>query len=614
GLDFAHLARCYYHGSLRSAPEYCAIYILDNTLKKPFDGYYLTKILDNNGNKQIIHWDMMHNRIEYVKDAAGRMVTFDYDSGNYLTSITDPAGRATTFACNGDNLSAITYPDGKTTLFNMDPSIDLDQILTCDGKALNVIYTDLPYNSGSRVSYVDSYYHDNVWVQTNQKKFDYTLTNEAGQSTGQTRVDEEYYYDYSQGTYSTSPGDRHTYFFDYFGRATSVANQYGQTQFREYHNLTATQEDRNRFNKIKDNSELQTVVTNLLKNHGFEYGTDWGYSGGGSFGYTTDFSSRGNQSMRMSDTDPYSWNHVMQEISLEPGETYTISADFYIPEELEGDGGVVFGYAYYKSGWSHPISQPIKSTNGWERHSYTFTCPDDSANSVSNLITITQYYAAGEFYFDNIQLEKSGGARYYNLVENSDFSNAPGVTSTPTGTVPFPWNLEGTSDDGVLTEYGRNWVRLTGEPNSYKLAAQTVFLNAQEGETMIIGGSGAAFPVEGGDEDFSWGVFAWLYESDSSIEYYDWVYVPFDKTVPHHHQTVATSYTFDRPCHRIRYAFLYYNQANIATFDDAFVYLGNYGDCIQRQRRFRQHGEYHCAVPHSYGLAREYIYTRRSSI
>lgn len=150
------------------------------------------------------------------------------------------------------------------------------------------------------------------------------------------------------------------------------------------------------------------------------------------------------------------WEHVHQGFTGAAGKTYTLSADFYIPTALQGSGGVVLGFGYTDTSgvWHHDLSQPIRSTNGWERRSFTFTFPSNAASGY--LAVITQSSASGTFYFDNVQLELSDGANPYNLVENSNFADNLSYWTQPSGQ----------TNVSIVTESGRKLLKITGVPRS----------------------------------------------------------------------------------------------------------------------------------------------------
>jgi RHS repeat-associated protein len=95
----------------------------------------LSQIQDRNGNALTLGYSGA--ALSTLTDAAGRFTTFEYDAQNRITIVMDPAGRVTTlgYDTNG-RLSGITDPESQTTSFTynangwMDSKIDLAGNLT----------------------------------------------------------------------------------------------------------------------------------------------------------------------------------------------------------------------------------------------------------------------------------------------------------------------------------------------------------------------------------------------------------------------------------------------------------------------------------------------------
>ena len=529
----------------------------------------LFKIEDNNGNIQTFTFS--GNQITQVTDPAGRVATLAYNGSDQLVSITDPAGRATAYAYNpAGQLETITYPDGKTTAF-LYQSNNLSKITADDGSALAFQFGATAY-SNDRVSKVTQF--DKAGEEVTYLQFSYTNTTASNYVTGHTVV-------------SDSLGNSNTYLFDEAGRMSSVTNQHGQTQYLMYHTLPPdpTTADRNAYQRVQSTSELQTISTNLLKNHGFEQnGSAWAMTpGSGTVQFSSDESKRGSRSLLLQTADANTLCSAGQLFGGAANQTYTLSADVYIPETLQGSGGAKLGFSWQNSLGSAFLeaSGGITSTSGWERVSYTFTLPSNAASSLRAMLILDS--AEGSVYVDNIQLEKSGGSRQYNLVENSDFSDAPGATTGPTGTWPVSWALTNVDPtDGVQVVDGRNCVWMGGSPLKEKKVSQSVPVNAQAGETLIIGGKAAAY-ASGFQGDF--GIVATIYSDETTEEETFWI--PFDVRIAHEYQVTALAHTLETDCHHIVYSFVYANQTGYVSFDDAFVYVGNYGTNYEYDDRGR---------------------------
>ncbi|MCL2106995.1 MAG: DNRLRE domain-containing protein, partial [Oscillospiraceae bacterium] len=573
--------------------------------KKYFNAQgFLERMEDSNGNEQIITWNSS-NQITQVEDGSGRVAVFSYDSSGNLSAIADPAGRSTLFSYvntqGGIYLSEITYPDGKSTSF---------------GYTALYIITSLSYRSLCKITADDSSSIDisykSVFVGKEYILYSlyFLITFPRVRCIIQNNKDEEpfeqldffYLLENNQSTNSSSgkyagatvvydsSGKWNNYHFNLNGSVTSVRNQYQQVQFTDYYTSSVSEADRNQFNKISEASEIQTIANNLLRNHGFEqkifenniWSDDWttwiSWKNGNALAeYTDSEQCRGERSMLLQVSSTGGTSHVGQLFHAGPEETYTLSADIMIPSELEGDGGAKLGFSWVDSGegWHIDLLNGITATNGWERVSYTFTFPEDANSWFWAMLGLEG--AVGSVYFDNVQLEKSGGSRYYNLVENSDFSFYTGSLDAQAGADAISWSwLNRESDDGIKGHSGHNYAMMLGSPTKTKEVIQTVPVNARAGETIIIGGQGAAYAVA---VPHSFAVVAKLYDTNNQLITSEPICIDFDENISAMHQMAAKSITLgpDQECSFLQYSFVYENQVNNASFSNAFVYVGNFG-------------------------------------
>lgn len=525
----------------------------------------LFRVEDKNGNIQTITFD--GNKIIGISDPVGRTVTFDYNSSNQLISITDPANRTMYFSYDSSTstgkLVSITYADNKTTSF-MYSSNCITRITAIDNSYNSFSYITTT-GCGKRISYV--YQYGNTGSLFDYLNFKYVESNASGKATGNTLV-------------KNKNGNYQRYLFDGYGRATEITNQDGQTQYAIYGSNVSSLTDRNQFNDLLDSSELYTISTNLLKNHGFErsdYWTALQSTTNGNFGYSTEKSNRGYRSMKTELNSDSGVFEIDQDFDAKPETTYTISVDINIPEELilSGNNGVMFGFVYCINGqWITDGSQWISSTSGWEHFSHTMTIPQGTLTNCHAYIEIAR--TKGVAYFDNIQVEESGGERYYNLVENSDFSNAPGATTSATGASAYAWtNTSLESFDGVQISTNRNEFRIKGSPKLQKKISQSVPVNAEAGDTVIIGGRAAAYATIDTANNHKFSIIAQIYSTETNLV--KTIEIPFDRTVSMAHQVKAAYYKLETHCDHIVYSFVYYKHVDSAAFDNAFVYVGNYG-------------------------------------
>ena len=277
--------------------------------------------------------------------------------------------------------------------------------------------------------------------------------------------------------------------------------------------------------------------------------------------------------MQIESTSSTGTFEIGQDFTATAGQTYTVSVDINIPDSLElnGSNGVAFGLVYCVDGtWYNASSRWLGSTSGWERFSHTVTLPNGSISNCHVFLELVD--TQGIVRFDNVQVERSGGARNYNLVENSDFSKG-------TGSDVYKWTTSGAdSVDGVqyISDAGRNFYMMTGSVSKAKYLRQQVYVNAKAGDSLIIGGKVAAYATSGTSNSRKFEIMAYLYDADGY--YMKTVTIPFDKNVSQERQVKAAYVPLEEDCKYLYFYFRYYYQTDSFTIDDAFVYVDSYGD------------------------------------
>ncbi len=544
-----------------------------NGNKRYFSNNRLYKLEDKDGNAQTI--TIKENKITCVTDPVGRSAEFEYDTNNRLDKITYPVDRTVDYDyTEAGQLSLITYSDNKETEieYAVDSSITFFAVNGLSAKA-EFIET---VACGNRVSKLSQY--DKNDAQMDCLTFEYTQNNISGYAMGNTKV-------------SNSYGDYNTYLFDAYGRATSIINQDGQSMFSVYESEASTSPYL--FNKVTDSSDLLTIANNLVYNHGFERDDCWAALQGSvseACTYSDVESMHGDRSLKLQLTNDAQTAEIGQDFTAVAGENYTISVYINIPEALAltGSNGVAFGFMYKVNGeWVSESSDWIVSTSGWERFSHIITMPQGSAIQECRVF-LKLAKVVGTVYFDSVQVEKSGGARMYNLVENSDFSNAPvnSDTNLADGTQPDAWTVtSGGEYDGVYynEEISANEMRMTGHLSKEKSVSQLVPVNASAGDILIIGGKAGAYATYAADENRRFGIKATLYEKDPNTTQSEnnsikTVEIEFDHTISMEHQTRAKRIGLDKDCGYILFEFVFYHQIDCVAFNNGFIYVGSFGE------------------------------------
>lgn len=537
-----------------------------NGNKRYFSNNRLCKLEDKDGNAQTITID--GNKITRVTDPVGRYAEFEYDTdNNRLLTITYPVDRTVDYDyTEAGQLTLITYSNNQETEieYAADGSITLFAV---NGLSAKVEFIET-VACGNRVSKLSQYDKNNA--QMDCLTFEYTQNDESGYAMGNTKV-------------SNSYGDYNTYLFDAYGRATSIINQDGQCVFSVYESEASTSPYL--FNKVTDSSDLLTIANNLVYNHGFERDDYWAALQGTEdveCSYSIVESMHGDRSLKLQLTNDARTAEMGQDFTAVAGENYTISTYINIPEALEltGSNGVAFGFMYEADGeWVSESSDWIGSTSGWERFSHIIKIPEGVTVGKCRVF-LKLAKAVGTVYFDSVQVEKSGGARMYNLVENSDFSKAPvnPETNAIDGTIPYAWTMVNNDGaDGVhyYDKIKANELRMQGHPLKEKSVSQSVSVNASAGDILIIGGKAGAYATYSADKEREFGIKATVCFEDNETKTYE---IEFDRTINMEHQTRALRIELEKDCSDVLFEFVFYHQIDCVAFNNGFIYVGSFGE------------------------------------
>ncbi|VAW90489.1 hypothetical protein MNBD_GAMMA17-368, partial [hydrothermal vent metagenome] len=173
-------------------------------------GSVLSSITDRNGNTITINRNPSNLlNISEVVDAAGRKLSFEYDTSNRIIRIFDPASREVLYSYNAQgSLETYTDPEGNITTY----AYDANNRMTTITDARNIVIAENVYNTNGKVL---------RQKQADGKEliFDYQLLNpDIGNSP-------------IQQTFVTDPRGKQTvYRFNTQGFVTAVTDPLGQTR------------------------------------------------------------------------------------------------------------------------------------------------------------------------------------------------------------------------------------------------------------------------------------------------------------------------------------------------------------------------------------------------
>ena len=376
---------------------------------------YLMQITDSNGNSAKITYENTDNgwRMKSIEDGAERFYTFNYaDADNPIlcTSITDPSGRVTSFTYTNNCMTAITFPDGKQITFNYGNYL-IKKINHFDGTRAQIVYDS---TSQRRVTNINWGTSDTNLLES------YSFTYKQNETTITERV-------------SAEESRTYTYQFNNFGQTTGiVSNEDGKAQYFDY--TEPTEKDSPNANKLISQSKVIHSVTNYVVNSDVEDALSGTYSITKPSTATTSTvtldTTKGNltkNSIKVyKPADSTDYVYVYQNFTNLPAGTYTFSCYVNTYGITATGKGVHVGYRVLDTNGTitkNGATEPIMSTDGWERMSVTF----DVANGETARILVGFSYGslngAGTAWFDDFQLEKSAGPSSYNLLDNSGFTN-----------------------------------------------------------------------------------------------------------------------------------------------------------------------------------------------
>ncbi|MDE6752387.1 MAG: DNRLRE domain-containing protein [Eubacterium sp.] len=471
----------------------------DNVLTFNSKGF-LTSSKDANGNTMKITFNTADaTKIESVTDGSGHVIKLldntETKSG-YLQYMVDPSGRKTNFKYDNGKLIRVKYPDGKEDTYAYDADEALTLAKASTGYSLNFSYTSLA--KGKRVSKILEK-GDTTAGQTvtfDRSAYNTTVIRTAG-------VDD---------VYGNSDDIYTTYQFDNWGKTISKQSKTASGNLgAEVYNYTASEVDGSAsnikyINQVNSSAAYGRNIINLAKNSNAESTKNWKLlrwidDCDASFGTTTAQKYYGQSSFKLTSNSVTGDGRarIYQDFKLDdiiPGKTYTLSA-YVKTSNIQKANSNTFGAClalYAETGNTETSKQEYSEfltgttdtamDNGWRRISATITVPQDVMFLRANLAIKS---ATGTAYFDGIQVEQSGVANHYNMIENSSFERSA-------NNLPENWTGQNLtlsdSVDGISPayKYGSSSFRFVGGATAQKKLIQEVNISGSENDTYIVSG------------------------------------------------------------------------------------------------------------------------------
>ncbi|MBQ1735944.1 MAG: DNRLRE domain-containing protein [Firmicutes bacterium] len=372
--------------------------------------------------------------VSRVTDGAGRRINIATDSSGKVLSVTDPAGRITTFSYySGSGLASLSYHDGTTVTVNYNGS-RLKDIKARNGSRIRLIYqTGTDPHVTNRVVQVTEYDNSGSMVSATAGqylKFDYSQLNE---------------------TKFTDRKNTEFYQFDNSGRTVSVRDADGGAAIYKYY----ADHTGKKSNALMFSAYGEKATSNLLTNHSFENSLA-GFTSTGTVTAATDNLYLGSKVGKVTGTGT-----ISQTVSAAAGDPYTFSAYLKTTD---------IAYAKLKlefldsSDTVLDTSETLETdytVSNYDRFFISAEAPAGTAKARASLVS-----TAGTVYTDCWQLEKSETLNHYNMLVNSDFTQ--GISG---------WTRYRTEDiDGIVTFNTDKALRLYGNTTKEKRAYQSIYI------------------------------------------------------------------------------------------------------------------------------------------
>ena len=517
-----------------------------------FHNGYLISITDNNSNTIYFAYnaaygsgsawkpvkDASTNRLVQIvmaiHDGASQTVANLTYSGDRLSSVTDYAGRTTSYTYDSaGHLTQVTYADGTCAYYQYDPA-NGTMITLYDGEA----------QYGLEISYIF-----NFGVRSTFRVREFTAG--SAPADGQRQYGSAFHA-YRDGVRQTSYrfyGPDHTrdtaddtitsYILDYTGKTICAFDS--NTDRSELLGVSAANYTSNN-GTSKTNNRLTGAAAmgissfNMLSNSGLETCTGNAADNWAQLSFSTSASAgtqSGNQARlgNASIKTTARGSGMYQEATLQAGTTYTFSGYVNTCDmtAFDSNGSVYLAAltADQIADLSQACASPWKSeqvnyktdasiNRGWEKISVTFM-PETSG---TYYMAFLQDRADGTACCDDLLLEESEAASEINLVQNGRFAWL--VNGKPEGWVPNSYTI---SDEHPVGQPLSKSMRVSNTMNGYARTHQVIPLNLLADEaTFLLSGWGKANSVGGtarkhedGDERY-FGLVAEIAYTDGTTE------------------------------------------------------------------------------------------------
>ena len=408
-----------------------------------------------------------------IKDTQGKEISINYNNG-MICSLEDSDGQIISIIYNENSIEIVS--PYKTIYFTLENNRLVkitefgDEVLICYGEN-NLIQSIVnPDNTKVNLIYKEG--------TSNKVKRILEIGNNGNEGN---------FFDINYDFKSTTIKDRNnvvnTFSFDEQGRCISMSNLEDDTDLKNGFGKSFTFYDENNVHELNSNNNLIKYVKNFINDSSFENNTENIFDSYGINTYTlisNDNGRSGNNALEV--TIPNPPNYIYKEFNMEKGHHYTFS--MYIKSNGVEEVNIDLKLAYDETETKTKIT---KLDSEYKRYSINIYYP---LEATGNLKVVIQNSGEGiiSFTIDDIQLEEGEIANYYNLFDNSDFSNDI-----------IDWEIESTKDIGTQTNPNRQELiideivsltpslkalNIKGSPLVNKTLTKRFNINGKKGDTF----------------------------------------------------------------------------------------------------------------------------------
>lgn len=431
-----------------------------NYLINKTDDFYMLE--DKNGIKKKFN---IRNQIGYlseISDMEQNIITILYNSNELINKIIDSDNNEITIVYN-ENSIAVNYLNETVTLnYNNQKlqSIQKQTGITAFTYNEKNIISKITDENGLSIGYE---YYD-VLPYRVKKITEYGLNNTIGKFTNIS-------YGYDSTTLMDNKNITNTIVFNSVGNIASRTSLKSRNNIKDAIGIRKSYgQSNNSFNKLTSMGIPVSYIKNYLSNISFENDNVTFVSGDNTeLLISNDCSVSGVKSLKVINNAA---NEVVyQDVNVPKGCKYTLSAYIKNTNKIR----ISLSYINASNENVEVTSDEISANDQFYRYDVTIDYPSDAMSLLKIKLLLEE---SGITYVDDIQLEEGEAANYFNLIENSDFTN---------GLSGWDVNIENSDDRcEIITVEGNPVLKINMDPNNAFTIGKIINVSGKRGDLYNI--------------------------------------------------------------------------------------------------------------------------------